>query len=42
MINTHEGINIDYFPLVNNNIYKDNQIDNNEENKNEKKLMLLF
>ena len=44
MINTHEGINIDYFPLVNNNNnIRDNQInDNNEENKvvlndNEKK-----
>ena len=30
MINTHEGIDIDYIPLVNNNIYKDNQIENNE------------
>ncbi len=38
MINTHEGINIDYFPLVNNNNEKrDNQInqinDNNDDIK---------
>ncbi len=34
MINTHEGINIDYFPLVNNNNIRDNQVnDNTEENK---------
>ena len=42
MINTHEGINIDYFPLVNNNNDKrDNQINqinnNNDDIKVEKK-----